>query len=113
MAIVRYKRDQIPQDELTVEDRTDEEIIAAAESDPDNPPLTDEDLARMPEPPFVRRLRNSLYLTQKGFAEMYQIPLSTLREWEQGRRSPDQAAQTYLKLISRAPELVRRVLNEH
>ena len=36
----------------------------------------------------IRELRESTGMTQKAFAEMYGIPLSTLRKWEQGEASP-------------------------
>jgi putative transcriptional regulator len=38
----------------------------------------------------------------------FQIPLGTLRDWEQGAAEPDQAARTYLRVIARDPEAVRR-----
>lgn len=37
---------------------------------------------------FIRDLRDSTGLTQKEFAERFDIPLSTLRKWEQGEASP-------------------------
>ena len=36
----------------------------------------------------IRELRESTGLTQKDFAAMYEIPLSTLRKWEQGEAAP-------------------------
>lgn len=36
----------------------------------------------------IRELRDAAGMTQKAFAEMYGIPLSTLRKWEQGEASP-------------------------
>ena len=36
----------------------------------------------------IRELRESTGMTQKAFAEMYGIPVSTLRKWEQGEASP-------------------------
>lgn len=36
----------------------------------------------------IRELRDSTGLTQKAFAKLYHIPLSTLRKWEQGSASP-------------------------
>lgn len=37
---------------------------------------------------MIKELRDSTGLTQKDFADMYGIPLSTLRKWEQGESSP-------------------------
>lgn len=36
----------------------------------------------------IRELRDSTKMTQKEFAHYYDIPLSTLRKWEQGKASP-------------------------
>ena len=36
----------------------------------------------------VRELRDITGLSQKAFAEQFQIPVSTLRKWEQGESSP-------------------------
>ena len=47
----------------------------------------------------MKELRDSTGLTQKAFAKMYGIPLSTLRKWEQGESSP---APYVVRLIARA-----------
>src|SRR5262249_15532991 len=75
----------------------EEEIEAAAMSDPDNPPLTEKQLRRMKRVPRVRTLRRALGLSQEEFAARFQIPLGTLCDWEQGRTEPDQPARAYLK----------------
>ena len=36
----------------------------------------------------VRELREQTGLSQRAFAEMYEIPVSTLRKWEQGEAAP-------------------------
>ena len=92
-------------------DMTDEEVEAAALSDPDAQPLTAERLARMRRVPRVRTLRRALGLTQEEFAARYLIPLGTLRDWEQARTEPDQPARAYLKAIAGDPEGVRRALH--
>jgi putative transcriptional regulator len=89
---------------------TDEEIEAAALSDPDAQPLTEEDFARMKQVPRVKTLRRALRLTQEEFASRYRIPLGTLRDWEQGRSEPDQTARAYLKVIAVNPEMVQQAL---
>jgi putative transcriptional regulator len=91
---------------------TDEEINAAALSDPDNPPLTPERRARMKRVPQVKVMRRVLRLTQEEFAARFHIPLGTLRDWEQGKSEPDQAARAYLTVIARDPEVVRRALEQ-
>ena len=89
---------------------TEEAIHAAALSDPDEQPLTEEQLKRMKRVPRVKTLRRSLGLTQEEFAARYDIPLGTLRDWEQGRTEPDQPARAYLKVIANDPEGVHRAL---
>ena len=94
------------------EHRTDAEIEAAAADDPDNPPLTDERLEGFSRVPRTKTLRRALGLTQEEFARAFQIPIGTLRDWEQGRSQPDQPARAYLTVIAREPDLVRRSLAE-
>lgn len=89
---------------------TEEEIDANAAADPDNPPLTPEELARMRLVPNPKRIRERLQMTQEQFAAGFQVPLGTLRDWEQGTRLPDSAARTLLRVIDRNPELVLATL---
>lgn len=89
---------------------TAEEVERAAWADPDAQPLTEEDLRRLPRTPRVKVMRRALRLTQEEFAERYHIPVGTLRDWEQGRTTPDQPAQAYLSLIARDPKRVERML---
>lgn len=88
-----------------------EEIEAAAFRDHENPPLTDVRLRQLRPVPRVKTLRRALALTQEEFAARYQIPLGTLRDWEQGRSEPDQPAKAYLTVIARDPEGVKRALH--
>src|SRR6201998_1250234 len=83
---------------------------AAALSDPDNRPLTEEDMKRMKRTPRAKIIRRALGLSQEDFAERYRIPIGTLRDWEQGRGEPDQAARAYRTVIARDPERVRKAL---
>jgi putative transcriptional regulator len=87
----------------------DADILKAARSDPVARPLTDAQLKRMkrPNPKVVRQ---ALGLSQEEFAERFKIPVGTLRDWEQGRVQPDQAARAYLMVIARNPKAVREAL---
>ena len=82
----------------------------AALNDPDARPLTEEDFSRMKRTPQVKVVRRALGLSQEEFAARYHIPIGTLRDWEQGRVEPDQAARAYLTVIAREPEIVRDAL---
>jgi len=90
---------------------TDQEVHAEAVRDPDARPLTDEKLARMRPIPRAKTLRRALGLTQEEFALRYQIPVGTLRDWEQGRVEPDQPARAYLRAIAGDPDAVMRALH--
>jgi putative transcriptional regulator len=88
---------------------TNSDILKAARSDPDAQPLSDPQLQRMrrPDPKVVRR---ALGMSQEQFADVFGIPIGTLRDWEQGRAEPDQAARSYLKVIAHDPKIVREAL---
>ena len=79
-------------------------------SDIDNKPLTNADLKRMKRTPQAKIIRRALNLSQEEFAAQFQIAIGTLRDWEQNRAEPDGAAKTYLKVIAREPDVVRRAL---
>jgi putative transcriptional regulator len=95
--------------------RSDEAIAAAVGHDPDEAPVqTEEELeaARARELKRdvygVLRLRRRLGLGQSDFANRYQVPLGTLRNWEQGRSEPDRSAKVLLAAIAADPEGVAR-----
>jgi len=87
-----------------------DEIEANAKADADNPPLTEDELARGGFGRTVRRAREKLGLSQKEFAAQFAINLRRLQDWEQGRFAPDSAILAYLKVIEHEPDVVRRVL---
>jgi putative transcriptional regulator len=89
---------------------TDEDVIAAARSDPDAQPLTKEEIARFRRVSPVKVLRQRLDVTQQEFADAYRIPVATLRDWEQGRSRPDAPARALLTAIERDPQRLRRLL---
>ncbi|MCC6791319.1 MAG: transcriptional regulator [Thermomicrobiales bacterium] len=91
---------------------TEEEIEANALSDPDNPPLTDAELARMRRVPNPRQIRRRLRLTQEEFSVRFNLPLGTIRDWEQGKKLPDSAARTLLRVIEHNPEAVVQALKQ-
>jgi putative transcriptional regulator len=93
-----------------LEAMTDEEVVAAALSDPDAQPLTSEQLAKMRRVSRVKVLRQRLSMTQAEFAEAFHLPITTLRDWEQRRSTPDAPARALLLAIERDPEVMRRLL---
>jgi putative transcriptional regulator len=89
---------------------SDEEHHAEALRDPDAQPLTPEREKRMLRMPQVHVIRRALRMSQEEFSAKFQIPLGTLRDWEQGRKDPDAAARAYLKVIARNPSAVADAL---
>lgn len=60
----------------------------------------------------VARIRKKTGLTQKEFSGVFLIPLSTLRQWEQGRRVPQGPAQALLKIIDKDAETAVEALHK-
>jgi putative transcriptional regulator len=89
---------------------TDEQVHAAAMQDPDAWPMTDAEWDAAPRVPRAKTLRRALGLTQEEFAARFQIPLGTLRDWEQGKSEPDQSARAYLRAIAGDAAAVARAL---
>jgi putative transcriptional regulator len=116
MAIVRYTLDPARPAKLTAKQQarlaamTEEEIEQNAPEDPDNPPLTEDELARMRSARFVRQVREKLGLSQAAFAKRFRINLGRLRDLEQGRTAADSALIAYLQVIAGARKTVERVL---
>ena len=86
----------------------EKEVLATGRTNPDALPITPANARCMRRVPQVEVTRQALNLSQQEFAEVFGIPIGTLRDWEQGLRPPDQAAQSYLKVIARDPNAVRK-----
>ena len=59
---------------------------------------------------FVRRVRQGLGLSQAEFSARIHVLLDTIRNWEQGKRSPTGAAKALLKILDKAPEVALAAL---
>ena len=59
----------------------------------------------------VREIRESLALSQRQFASIVHVSIKTLRNWEQGVRTPDGAAAALLTAIRNDPKNVLAALN--
>ena len=64
------------------------------------------------EPEDVRRIREKLHKSQSEFARMIGVSVSTLQNWEQGRRQPEGPARALLVVASKAPHVVAKALAE-
>ena len=59
----------------------------------------------------LQTARVMLMMNQADFAALLDIPLSTLRNWEQRRTEPDAIAKTLIDLVFDDPEGMRDRLN--
>jgi putative transcriptional regulator len=62
------------------------------------------------KPEDVRRIRRKLRKSQSEFARMIGVSVSTLQNWEQGRRQPEGPARALLLVASKAPQTVAKAL---
>ncbi|HEV7516918.1 MAG TPA: helix-turn-helix domain-containing protein [Thermoanaerobaculia bacterium] len=67
-------------------------------------------VAQVPDTVDVTTIRQHLHLSQRQFAARFGLTLSTVRDWEQGRRQPDRSARILLRVIEREGEAVVRAL---
>lgn len=58
----------------------------------------------------VKAIRRRLGKSQSEFARMIGVSVSTLQNWEQGRRRPEGPARALLKVAAANPEVVAAAL---
>jgi putative transcriptional regulator len=58
----------------------------------------------------VKAIRAKTGLSQAAFALRFGFSAAAVRDWEQGRRNPEQAARTLLLVIDHDPAAVTRAL---
>lgn len=58
----------------------------------------------------VRAIRAKLNMTQGQFAARFGFAIGTLRDWEQGRKSPEKSNRVLLTIIDKRPDVVTDVL---
>jgi len=61
------------------------------------------------EEPDAKTIRAKLSLTQSEFATLLNISVNTLRNWEQGRRTPEGPAKVLLNIANLHPEVLLHV----
>jgi putative transcriptional regulator len=98
---------------------TDRQIAAQVEADADTAPaFTDRELARARRvlPPGgarnIKSLRRRLGLSQKQFADRFGFSVETIRNYEQGHRTPTGPARVLLQVIANEPDAVTRALTK-
>jgi len=63
------------------------------------------------KPADIKAIREKLGVSQSEFALMIGVSVSTLQNWEQGRRQPDGPARALLKVAAENPEAVAEALS--
>jgi putative transcriptional regulator len=62
-----------------------------------------------PEQLLAIAARRSVNLTQKEFAQLLNVSIDSVQDWEQGRRSPRGAAKTLLQVAEQHPEVLQQI----
>ncbi len=62
--------------------------------------------------PDARKIRELYGLSQEKFANLIGISVATLRNWEQGRRTPEGPAKVLLRVAAKHPEAILDVVRE-
>jgi putative transcriptional regulator len=58
------------------------------------------------EGPNIKHIRTNYQLSQGQFAALLGISVGTLRNWEQGRRTPEGPARVLLQVVAKHPNAV-------
>ena len=66
---------------------------------------------RLRDADYARSVRARTKLTQVQFAARIGVPIETVRNWEQGKRSPRGPARALLRVIERAPDVAFAALS--
>ncbi|WP_369803347.1 helix-turn-helix domain-containing protein [Pseudorhodoferax sp. Leaf267] len=59
--------------------------------------------------PAAAEARAQVGLSQQDFAQLLGVSARTLQDWEQGRRAPNGAARTLLRVAVAHPEVLREL----
>jgi len=113
MPIVKVTPEMVAQAEkdidwAAIDAMSDADIARQVAENPDAAPLLNR---AQTAASLVRYVRSKLHLSQAAFAARYHIPMATLQDWEQGRRSPDRPTMAYLRVINREPDVTARALS--
>jgi len=90
---------------------TEHEVDAAARSDADNPPMTDDEIKRLRPAAKAKRIRWKLAMSREEFAARFRIPLASVVAWERYEAEPDEIASAYLDVILADPAAALRALD--
>lgn len=55
-------------------------------------------------PNKIKNIRNSINVSQAIFAQLLNVSVSSVKQWESGRRMPTGSTQVLLELLSKSPQ---------
>ena len=61
--------------------------------------------------PDAKAVREQIGLSQSEFAQLLQVSVRTLQNWEQHRRNPTGPASALLKVVQAAPDVALKALH--
>ncbi len=111
MKIVRVKIDRENPASLDIGRIDPARLDATSEAEIETQKAADEAEAIRDAAKFARRARKRLGLSQAEFSRRIDVPLNTIRNWEQGKRRPTGAAKALLRVLNNAPEAALAALN--
>ena len=85
-------------------------VDATTESDIAAHKAADDAEASLDVSKFARSVRRRLGFSKTEFADRIRVSLDTIRNWEQGKRTPTGAATALLKVLDKAPEVALAAL---
>jgi putative transcriptional regulator len=71
---------------------------------------TEDFIAHVPADVDVKAIRTGMHMSQEAFARRFGFSLAAVRDWEQHRRQPEQAARVLLLVIAHNPTAVTDAL---
>lgn len=54
----------------------------------------------------IKELRSTIHLSQSVFAKLLNVSVSSVRQWEQGKRTPTGSTKVLLELLEKEPHLL-------
>ncbi|MBN2617324.1 MAG: helix-turn-helix domain-containing protein [Spirochaetales bacterium] len=54
----------------------------------------------------IKEIRNNIHLSQSVFAKLLNVSVSSVRQWEQGKRMPTGSTKILLELLEKEPHLL-------
>jgi putative transcriptional regulator len=107
MTMDQIRAARLKVDRAKLDATTEEDIVRQMIEDGEDPHA---ELGAFVEDLQPARIRAQLGMSQTDFAAALTIPVATLRNWEQGRVSPDPAARALLRIVAREPKMALAAL---